>query len=310
MDGMGVVGDLFGAGKMFLPQVVKSARVMKKAVAYLTPFMEAEKDKTPGPREDAGQDRARHRQGRRARHRQEHRGRGAGLQQLRGDRHGRHGPVREDPRPRQGRRRRHHRTERPDHAIAGRDGPCRPRDGTAGLQAAAADRRRHHQPRPHGDQDRAALQRAGDPRSRREPRRSRRDQPAQRRRKACLCGKAFRRVREASQTARCAEAGDGFDRVRPRSPIADRMARRRHPGGGLHRTPRARGFSSRDAARVHRLVAILPHLGIERHLPAHPRAPRPRRAGASGLPRGERASRSDHRRETDHGSRCLRAVSG
>jgi 5-methyltetrahydrofolate--homocysteine methyltransferase len=43
MAGMGVVGDLFGAGKMFLPQVVKSARVMKKAVAYLTPYMEAEK---------------------------------------------------------------------------------------------------------------------------------------------------------------------------------------------------------------------------------------------------------------------------
>jgi 5-methyltetrahydrofolate--homocysteine methyltransferase len=43
MDGMGIVGDLFGAGKMFLPQVVKSARVMKKAVAYLTPFMEEEK---------------------------------------------------------------------------------------------------------------------------------------------------------------------------------------------------------------------------------------------------------------------------
>jgi 5-methyltetrahydrofolate--homocysteine methyltransferase len=44
MAGMGVVGDLFGAGKMFLPQVVKSARVMKKAVAHLTPFMEAEKE--------------------------------------------------------------------------------------------------------------------------------------------------------------------------------------------------------------------------------------------------------------------------
>ncbi|MDE1176107.1 MAG: methionine synthase [Edaphobacter sp.] len=43
MAGMGVVGDLFGAGKMFLPQVVKSARVMKKAVAHLTPFMEEEK---------------------------------------------------------------------------------------------------------------------------------------------------------------------------------------------------------------------------------------------------------------------------
>src|SRR5699024_6638835 len=40
MDGMNVVGDLFGEGKMFLPQVVKSARVMKKAVAYLLPFME------------------------------------------------------------------------------------------------------------------------------------------------------------------------------------------------------------------------------------------------------------------------------
>ncbi len=44
MDGMNVVGDLFGAGKMFLPQVVKSARVMKKAVAYLMPYMDAEKD--------------------------------------------------------------------------------------------------------------------------------------------------------------------------------------------------------------------------------------------------------------------------
>ena len=43
MDGMSVVGDLFGAGKMFLPQVVKSARVMKKAVAHLTPYMEEEK---------------------------------------------------------------------------------------------------------------------------------------------------------------------------------------------------------------------------------------------------------------------------
>jgi 5-methyltetrahydrofolate--homocysteine methyltransferase len=45
MDGMNVVGDLFGSGKMFLPQVVKSARVMKKAVAHLIPFIEAEKEK-------------------------------------------------------------------------------------------------------------------------------------------------------------------------------------------------------------------------------------------------------------------------
>ncbi|WP_396199186.1 methionine synthase [Flavobacterium sp.] len=46
MNGMNVVGDLFGSGKMFLPQVVKSARVMKKAVAYLLPFIESEKDAT------------------------------------------------------------------------------------------------------------------------------------------------------------------------------------------------------------------------------------------------------------------------
>lgn len=49
MAGMGVVGDLFGSGKMFLPQVVKSARVMKKAVAYLQPFIEAEKDEKQKP---------------------------------------------------------------------------------------------------------------------------------------------------------------------------------------------------------------------------------------------------------------------
>lgn len=51
MDGMRVVGDLFGSGKMFLPQVVKSARVMKKAVAYLEPYMEEEKRKNPGQKE-------------------------------------------------------------------------------------------------------------------------------------------------------------------------------------------------------------------------------------------------------------------
>lgn len=49
MDGMNVVGDLFGAGKMFLPQVVKSARVMKQAVAYLQPFIEAEKSEGAKP---------------------------------------------------------------------------------------------------------------------------------------------------------------------------------------------------------------------------------------------------------------------
>ena len=48
MDGMNIVGDLFGAGKMFLPQVVKSARVMKQAVALLLPYMEAERKANGG----------------------------------------------------------------------------------------------------------------------------------------------------------------------------------------------------------------------------------------------------------------------
>lgn len=54
MDGMNIVGDLFGAGKMFLPQVVKSARVMKKAVAYLLPFMEEEKKLSGNTQKNAG----------------------------------------------------------------------------------------------------------------------------------------------------------------------------------------------------------------------------------------------------------------
>lgn len=54
MAGMNVVGDLFGSGKMFLPQVVKSARVMKKAVAYLLPFMEEEKKKSGSVQKNAG----------------------------------------------------------------------------------------------------------------------------------------------------------------------------------------------------------------------------------------------------------------
>ena len=103
MAGMNVVGDLFGAGKMFLPQVIKSARVMKKAVAYLLPFMEEEKQKAAAARKARPPDleekskgviRDGDRQGRRARHRQEHRRRRARLQQLHDHRHRRHVQLR------------------------------------------------------------------------------------------------------------------------------------------------------------------------------------------------------------------------
>ena len=170
MDGMQVVGDLFGAGKMFLPQVVKSARAMKRAVAYLEPFMEEEKlrlgpDGVPG----AGQGDPVHGQGRRARHRQEHRGRGARLQQLRGDRPRRDGPARRAPRHRGGRGLRHRRLFGAHHALARRDGERRQGDGAPRPRTAAVDRRRHDVAAAHGRSDRARVRPAGGPRDRRLP---------------------------------------------------------------------------------------------------------------------------------------------
>ena len=197
MAGMGVVGDLFGAGKMFLPQVVKSARVMKKAVAYLTPFMEAEKAQMAAAGEvvqRAGQDRAGDGEGRRARHRQEHCGRGAGLQQLRSDRHGRDGARGEDSGARARSAGGHHRAERADYAVARRDGARGAGDGAAGIQAAAADWRRDHQPRAYGGEDCAALQRAGGACAGRQPRRAGDDEPAERRRPRGVCGAASRGI--------------------------------------------------------------------------------------------------------------------
>ena len=76
MQGMNTVGDLFGAGKMFLPQVVKSARVMKKAVAHLIPYIEAAKEEGAARQ---GPDRHGHGEGRRPRYRQEHRRRRAAM---------------------------------------------------------------------------------------------------------------------------------------------------------------------------------------------------------------------------------------
>ena len=136
MAGMNIVGDLFGQGKMFLPQVVKSARVMKQAVAHLLPYIEAEK-KAAGRRrrrgQGQGQDRHRHRQGRRARHRQEHRHRRAPVQQLRGRQHGRDGALPGHPGQGQGRGRRHHRPVGPDHAQPGGDAARGRRDAARRL---------------------------------------------------------------------------------------------------------------------------------------------------------------------------------
>ena len=160
MDGMNVVGDLFGAGKMFLPQVVKSARVMKKAVAYLIPFIEAEKQ--PGDVERSNGK--------------------VVMATVKGDVHdigknivgvvlqcnnydvvdlGVMVPGAEDPRRRQGGGRRHHRPLRAHHAVARRDGQPGLGDGAAGLRHPAADRRRDHLARAHGGQGRAEVPRPG-----------------------------------------------------------------------------------------------------------------------------------------------------
>ena len=154
MDGMNVVGDLFGSGRMFLPQVVKSARVMKKAVAHLVPYLEEQRE---GTGTASRHDRDGHRQGRRPRHRQEHRRRRARLQRLRGHRSRRDGARGADPRDRRGAERRPHRAVRPDHAVARRDGPRRLRDGAPGHDDAAADRRRDDVADAHRGEDRARV---------------------------------------------------------------------------------------------------------------------------------------------------------
>ena len=155
MDGMNKVGDLFGAGKMFLPQVIRSARVMKKAVAVLDPYLHGAEGKrgVPERRQDPDGDR----EGGRARHRQEHRGRGAGLQQLRDHRSGRDGAREQDHRDGGEGERGHDRAERPDHSLALGDDPRGPGDGPGRFEGSVADRRGDHESGAHRGEDRTFL---------------------------------------------------------------------------------------------------------------------------------------------------------
>ena len=160
MDGMNVVGDLFGSGKMFLPQVVKSARVMKQAVAHLMPFMEEEKLARGGTDQQSS----------------------AGkilLATVKGDVHdigknivgvvlqcnnyevidlGVMVPAAKILETAKAENCDIVGLSGPDHAVARRDVPCRGRDGAAEFRPAAADRRRDHEPRPHRGQDQSELQ--------------------------------------------------------------------------------------------------------------------------------------------------------
>ena len=248
MDGMNVVGDLFGAGKMFLPQVVKSARVMKQAVAHLEPFMEA------GRRDARGAGRIVHGdgQGRRPRHRQEHRRRRARLQRLR-----RHRPRRDGP---GARRSSTPRVER-DADIIGLSGLITPsldemctvadEMERRGLDAAAADRRRDHQQGPHRGQDRPLLQPRPDRlRARRVARGRRRERAARRRAAPRAVGRDPGRVpgdRPASRPRRrarrraLARAGAREPRCRSTGPAT---CRPRRAGSASGRSPTTTSASS------------------------------------------------------------------
>ena len=159
MDGMNVVGDLFGDGKMFLPQVVKSARVMKKAVAHLIPYIEAEKDEAAKKRSKGVVVTA----------------------TVKGDVHdigknivgvvlqcnnydvidlGVMVPTQKILDAATEHERRHHRAVRPHHAEPRRDGARRRRDGAPGVRDPAAPRRRHDLAGAHGRQGRQAVPRA------------------------------------------------------------------------------------------------------------------------------------------------------
>ena len=270
MAGMQVVGDLFGAGKMFLPQVVKSARAMKRAVAYLEPYMEAEQ----AARRRAARARqggARDGEGRRPRHRQEHRRRRPRLQRLRGRRPRRDGAGRADPRHggRGGGGRR--RAVRADHAVARPDGRRRARDGAARDGSAAPDRRRDDLTPAHRGADRARVLAAGRARPRRLARRAA-SSPI------CSIPSGAR-----GSTPRTAPTRSGCAISTPRR-SASRCCRSRSARENRHRVAfddlpvpeftgrRARRARPRDAARVRRLAVLLPRLGAEGEVPGDPRA--------------------------------------
>ena len=156
MDGMNVVGDLFGAGKMFLPQVVKSARVMKKAVAYCCRTSKR-KQRNGGGAQAAGK---------------------IVMATVKGDVHdigknivgvvlgcnnyevidlGVMVPCEKILEAARREERRRHRAERTDYAVTGRDGARGPRDGAPGVRHAAVNRRGHDLANTHGGEDCPAI---------------------------------------------------------------------------------------------------------------------------------------------------------
>lgn len=306
MSGMNVVGDLFGAGKMFLPQVVKSARVMKQAVAHLIPFIEAEKGDKP---EAKGK---------------------ILMATVKGDVHdigknivgvvlGCNGydvvdlGVMVHPADRHRREMRHHRPVWPDHAVAGRDGPRRQGNAAAEFPVAADDRRRHYLEGAYRGEDRSAVQqRRGGLRHRRLARGRRGHQPAVQGAEGRLRGPHPRRLRGGPRTHgqpqrphRAAELRTG-----DRQQAGVRLGRLPGADAFLHRRQGARRDRPRGARRVHRLDAVLHFLGPGRQVPAHPHRRGGRRGRHLVVQRRPGDAEEADRREADQGPRGVRLLAG
>ncbi len=311
MQGMNIVGDLFGSGRMFLPQVVKSARVMKKAVAYLFPYMEAEKAAS-GNHQPQGR---------------------ILMATVKGDVHdigknivgvvlgcnnyevidlGVMVPAEKILQTAREKNADIIGAERTDHAVAGRDGPRRERNGAPGLHACplliggATTSKAHtavkialgySQPVIHVlDASRAV---------------GVVEQPAQSPAQTALRRQYSHRIRQAPRPARRAEGQAAADhRGSPQTPHPHRLESQRSREARLHRPPRPRHRSpiaqSPIANRaivqsprshrplrprpVHRLVAVLPHLGDARTIPGYPGE-----AGGQEALRGSAGTAERHR---------------
>ena len=306
MAGMNVVGDLFGAGRMFLPQVVKSARVMKKAVAVLIPYLEAEREGT---------------------------GKRAGTivtATVKGDVHdigknivgvvlGCNDYEVVDLGVMVPAARILEKAIEIDADLIGLSGLITPSldemthvadgDGAPGVHDPAAHRWRDDVAHPHGDEDRAGLLGAGRPRAGcvaggRGGGRARPGRSARR-----VRGRDPRRVRDGPPRAGGpARQGEAPDRRRgARQPRPDRLVRGDPPRPDVPRAADVRRLPARRARRVHRLDAVLRDLGDARRLPGDPRRPAARCGGARPPPRRARAARPDRGRRPAHGERASSA---
>ena len=318
MDGMNLVGDLFGSGRMFLPQVVKSARVMKQAVAYLTPFLEADRAALVA----AGGEVTSSSNGT------------AVLATVKGDVHdiGKNivgvvlGCANYEiidlgvmvPAQKILDTAREH-----DAQIIGLSGLITPSlDEMVHVASEmqrqdfddpAADRRRDDQPNPHGSaRDTGVLERSGGARRRRQPRRRRDLEAAVRRSTRRVPRRPRRRVPAGHRGARACR-GRAQPRLDRRCPSQRRLVHVRRVDRDrtdVHRHAHLRRDRPRRPGAVHRLDAVLPHVGPARPLPDHPHRCRVRRSRTTAVRRRAADARTDRRRAVVRAEGRRRVLAG